>query len=139
MIRHLIAYIIVIGIYFLPGFLINPSGYLYFISAMSWSWISVVVYDRFIMLRVVTKLCVIELFMSVCAIIALTEYLIRINYKASINWHIYSNFELILDCLFCLELLLITRSLIGASIGILGNCRYNNFNRPHNTGRPHIG
>lgn len=125
--RHLIAYLIVLLIYFIPPFISSPSGWLYFVSISAWSWISVIAYLKFIKLRCATILCVLELIISICAMIALSEYLF------DSRWYFYSNLEDILDGIIIVEILVITISLIGAMIGHLGLDRYNK----HNTSDSH--
>lgn len=129
--RHLTAYLIVLLIYFIPPMISSPSGWLYFVSISAWSWISVILYLTFIRLRCATILCVIEVLISLCATIALCEY-----NRLAINWHAYSNLESIIDFFIILELLVITASLIGTKIGLLGCIRCYKRIRPHNSGGP---
>lgn len=123
--RHLYAYLIIITVYYIPPMILNPTGWLYFVSIAAWSWISVVLYLKFIKLRCSVILCTIEAAISVCAIIALCEYCLL-----GANWYFYANLELIVDLFIIIEILVITISLIGAAIGIMGISRYNKLNRP---------
>lgn len=123
--RHLQAYTIVLLIYFLPSLIASPTGNMYFISIISWSWVSAVIYLKLIKLRCATILCGIEVLISACAIIALYEYGVL-----GVNWWFYTNIELLVDSLVALEILVITISLMGAAIGIFGISRYNKRNRP---------
>lgn len=132
MLRHLSAYLLIIGIYYLPPLFLNPTGWLYFVSIAAWSWISVAIYLRFIRLRCATILCALELIISICAMIALSEYLFESR------WYFYSNLENILDGIIIVEFLVITISLIGAMIGHLGMGWYNKRNIPDSDNRHNL-
>lgn len=130
MLRHLSAYLLIIGIYYLPPLFLNPTGWLYFVSIAAWSWLSIGAYLKLIKLRCATILCCIELAISLCAIIALCEYLLLEQ-----ELFFYTNIELITDILVVLELIVITISLIGTMIGHLGMGWYNKRNIPDSDNR----
>lgn len=118
--RHLIAYLIVLLIYFIPPIISSPSGWLYFVSISAWSWISAVIYLKFIMLRCATILALIEALITSCAMIAAIEFYVFKRY-----WYFYTNLESIIDILIVIELIVITISMMGTMIGLLGRRGYN--------------
>lgn len=124
--RHFIAYMIVIGIYYLPAFFMSPGGSWYFVSIGCWSTISIIVYLKLIRLRCATLLAVIEAMITVCAIMALIEFT-----KRNKDGYFYTNIESLTDMFVILELMIITFSLIGTTIGHLGHNRYNTLSGPN--------
>lgn len=133
--RHLLAYIIVVAIYCIPKNLLdlNPEGEWYFVSIGCWSTISMILYIRFIKLRCATLLAWIEVVVTVCASIALIEFTLKHK-----NGYFYTNIELLTDMFVILEILIITSSLIGTTIGHLGHNRYNTRGSPNTDHRANI-